>query len=319
MGLIAHADRLLEVAEHSSPGLRAGILAGMAIDALMLRGDRVEAERLARRALADGPETAGALANTYTTLSICAGIAGDHERQLELLAEGQRRTIQELGADTAHNRAWWEMLIAGAEGNRGDMVAARVHADEAVRHARDAQFPYRLAQVLDTWANVVRPNDPDAAEDALAEAARIAPESLDASERGRNLVLRAQLRAAAGDTQTAVALLHQALVVWEHDIRVLDAMVAARRATAILDDLGQPRAAAVLVGAVTTGPHAQLLANLFRPHDREELQQTIDRLHATLGDDVYDAEAAHGATMSPDEILRFLRDAIDGLTDTPHD
>src|SRR5262249_11897689 len=81
-GLIAHADRLLERSEASSADLRAGVLAGMANDALQLRGDPVSAEALARRALADGPTNLGAVAVAYTTLSLCAGIAGGPERQL---------------------------------------------------------------------------------------------------------------------------------------------------------------------------------------------------------------------------------------------
>ena len=54
-GLIARTDQLLQRAESSTPAFRADVLAGMANDALMLRGDVVAAADLARRALDQGP------------------------------------------------------------------------------------------------------------------------------------------------------------------------------------------------------------------------------------------------------------------------
>jgi predicted ATPase/class 3 adenylate cyclase len=314
VGLIVHADRLLERAEASSSELRAGILAGMASDALQLRGDPVAAEDLARRALADGPTNPGVVAMAYSALSLCAAIAGDSERQLEILAEGQRALV-ELGGGTAHNSAFWEMQIARAESRRGDPNAARAHATEAVRLAREAEFPFRLAQTLTIWADLSRYDDPDAAEAALAEAAHVAPEALPVDLRGRTFLLQAQLRAQQGDARGAVALLHQALVVWGSEVPTLYVESAVRRAAKILADVDETRPAAVCAGAATTGP----LTNRLGPRAREELDQTIQHLRTTLGDDVYDTEAARGAAMSSDDTLRFLRDTVDSLIDTSHD
>jgi predicted ATPase/class 3 adenylate cyclase len=316
-GLIAHADRLLARAETSSPDLRAGILAGMASDALQLRGDPVAAEELARRALADGPTNTGAAAMTYTTLSLCAGIAGDSERQLEILAEGQRATAK-LGAGTAHDRAFFEIQIAHTEERRGDTNAARAHAAEAVRLARQAQFPFRLAQTLNVWADLTRYDDPDTAEAALAEATDVAPKALAAAERGRTFLIRAQLRAQQGDARGAVALLHQALVLWGSEVPTLYVATATHRAAKILADVDETRPAAVIAGAATTGPHASL-TSLLAPRAREELNQTIQHLRATLGADLYDTEAARGAAMSSDDTLRFLRGTVESLVDSAHD
>jgi predicted ATPase/class 3 adenylate cyclase len=316
-GLIVHADRLLERAEVSSSDLRAGILAGMASDALQLRGDPVAAEDLARRALADGPTNPGHAAMAYSTLSLCAAIAGDSERQLEILAEAQRAVV-ELGGGTAHARAFFEMQIARAESRRGDPNAARAHATEAVRLAREAEFPYRLAQTLSIWADLSRYDDPDAAEAALAEAAHVAPDALGTAERGHMFLLQAQLRAQQGDARGAVALLHQALVVWGSEVPTSYVESAVRRAAKILADVDETRPAAVCAGAATTGLHT-LLTNRLGPRAREELEQTMQHLRTTLGDDVYDTEAARGAAMSSDDTLRFLRDTVDSLVDTSHD
>jgi predicted ATPase/class 3 adenylate cyclase len=315
-GLIAHADRLVERANTSSSELRAGVLAGMASDALTLRGDPAAAEDLARRALADGPTNLGAVAMAYTTLSLCAGITGDPERQLEILAEGQRATAQ-IGAGTAHDRAFFEMQLALAEARRGDAHAARTRAAEAVRLAREAQFPFRLAQTLNIWADLARYDDPDAAEAALAEAAHVAPDALPASERGRTFLLRAQVRAQRGDARRAVALLHQALVVWGSEVPTLYAAAATYRAATILAAADEVRPAAVLAGAATAGPHA-VTTNLLAPRAREELNQTIQHLRATLGDELYDTEAARGAALSSDDTVRFIRDTVSTLVDASH-
>jgi predicted ATPase/class 3 adenylate cyclase len=313
-GLIAHADQLLARAEDSSADLRAGILAGMATDALWGRGDPVAAEDFARRAIADGPTHVGAAAMAYATLSFCAAIAGDFERQLEILADGQR-AVAELGSGTAHDRAFFETHIALTEARRGDTNAARTHAAEAVRLAREARFPFRLAQTLNLWANLARDDDPDAAEAALAEAAHLASEALPTEVRGRTFLLRAQLRAQRGDARGAVALLQQALVVFGTDIPAVFMATINHRAAKILADVDEARTAAVLTGAATAGPHA-LLTNLLEPRAPEELNQTIQHLRTTLGDDVYDTDATRGAAMSSDHILRFLRDTVDRLADT---
>jgi hypothetical protein len=287
----------------------------MAGDALQLRGDPVAAEDLARRALADGPTSLGAASTTYSTLSLCAAIAGDSDRQLEILLDGQR-AVAGLGAASAHYRAFFEMQIAHTHALRGDPRAARTHATEAVRLAREAEFPFRLAQALNAWAEVERYDDPGAAEAALAEAADIAPETLPVAERGRTLLMRSQLRAQAGDVRGAVALLHQALGFWGNEVPTLYVATTSQRAAKTLAAIDEFRPAAVLAGAATTGRYASL-TNLLEPRAHEELDRTIRNLRAQLGSDAYDIEAARGAAMSSEDILRFLRAAVDHLIDPP--
>jgi hypothetical protein len=308
-GLIGHADRLLARAATSSPDRRAGILAGMATDALMLHGDPVSAEDLARRALAGGPTSMGALTTAYMTLSMCAGIAGDHERQREILLEGQQATAQ-AGADSLHRDAFFEILFAACEGRRGDLVAARSHAEEAVRLARDGHFPMRTAQALTILGLLLRADDPDAAERALIEGAEFGREN-GGGFLARALITRAELRVVAGDARQAFALLGEALDAWDGDLPAVDAVSAMAAAVSALADSGRPHEAAVLAGALTSGPHSRVLSIFLVDRTAKDLARLIDRLRTALGSDAYDTEAARGAAMSSDEAMRFLRQCID--------
>jgi predicted ATPase/class 3 adenylate cyclase len=312
-GLPTHAHRLLERAARADPGIKAGILAGMANDALT-RADFEAAENLATRALDAGPVTPGAVTVTYLTLSVCAGIAGNHDRQVELLEQGQRATA-EAGAYGAHDRAFFEMLLASA--TRGDPIVARAHATEAVRLAREAELPLRLAQTLNVMGTVLRYDDPTTAEDAVAEAARIAPEIVGASERARALITRAQLRSAADDAKATIALVKEALDGWVHGAPAWYLIGAAIAIVPVLAHRGNLDAAAVLTGAAT-GP-TRFSSLLEHPQDRAELARIIDDVRTTPGIERYHAEAARGAAMSTEDLLRFLQDTITRLTDGSHE
>ncbi len=174
-GLIARTDRLLQQAESSAPALRAAVLAGMANDALMLRGDVLGAADLARQALGNGPTSTAGVAFSYATLSICATVDGQFERALEILSEAQAAT-KALGADNLHTSAFYELQIARVEGTRGDRSAARRHAQEAVRLAREANFAMRLAQALTSLAGWSRDDDFEGARRTADEAVAAARE-----------------------------------------------------------------------------------------------------------------------------------------------
>jgi predicted ATPase/class 3 adenylate cyclase len=308
IGLTAHAHRLLERA--ADPHLHAGILAGMANDALR-DGDFQAAEILATRALDAGPVTPGAVTMTYLTLSVCAGIAGNHERQVELLEHGERAAA-EVGANGAHDRAFFEMLLASA--TRGDPIVARTHATEAVRLAREAELPLRLAQTLNVMGQVLRYDDPSAAEDAVTEAARVAPDIVGASERARALITRAQLRSTAGDADATITLVKEALDVFAIGAPAWDLIGAAMAIIPVLARL-RDLDAAVLAGATTDRTRSGSL--LEDPRDRAELERIIEDLRFTFGIERYQAEAARGAAMSTEDLRSYLRDTTTRLTDRP--
>ena len=126
-GLIAPSDQLLQRTESSTPELRAAVLAGMANDALMLRGDVVAAADLARQALDQGPTSMAGVAMSYATLSMCAAVDGQFERALKILFDGQDASAA-LNSDSLHTKAFYEILIARAEATRGDPRGAATRA-----------------------------------------------------------------------------------------------------------------------------------------------------------------------------------------------
>jgi ATP/maltotriose-dependent transcriptional regulator MalT len=284
----------------------------MAADALFVRGDKVAAEDLARRALTDTPSTAGVVSGSivvYTVLSLCAASDGDYPRALELLADGRRATAH-LGDETVHHAAYFESLIASMEAARGDPAAARAHATEAVRLARESELPVRLAQALTVFARISSHDDPEAAERALDEVLAM-PRLATSGMLVGAFSLRAQLRANAGDSAGALGPLHEALLAWDDSTAIQSIHVTIESAATIFADLGNQQTAAVLAGAATTGPLAPGWAFSLSERARADLNQTIDRLRAALGPNAYDIQAAHGAAMSRDDLLRYLRDSVD--------
>jgi tetratricopeptide (TPR) repeat protein len=152
-GLITHGDRLLERARSSAPELLAGILAGMANDALMLQGDVDTAADLAQQALDLGPTVLGGVAMSHAVLGLCALARGEPDRAVAIFEAGQNRL------DTKHSQAFFEVLLSRAEASRGNDKAARARAECAVRLARESQFSMRIAQALNALAVAAAYND----------------------------------------------------------------------------------------------------------------------------------------------------------------
>ncbi len=308
-GLIAQSDQLLQRAESSTPALHAAVLAGMANDALMLRGDVAAAADLARQALDEGPTSMAGMAMSYATLSICAAVDGQFERALEILSEGQDASAA-LNADSPHTKAFYELLIARTEATRGDPGAARLHATEAVRLAREARFPMRLAQALSLLASSCR-DDFESARRAADEAVACARVSGIKSTLASAIMCQAELAGIAGDVREAVVFVRAASVAWIDDISsTVVVNTAARIATifASVDDLG---AAAVLGGFATAGCFSHLVPAAVDPSLRDDLDATLDRARTNLGDETFSAETARGAVMSSDEVLLFIRQTAD--------
>ena len=309
-GLIAQSDQLLQRAESSTPALRAAVLAGMANDALTLRGDVVAAAELARRALDQGPTSMGGVAMSHATLSMCAAADGQFERALEILAEGQNASAA-LNADSVHTKAFYELLIARVEAARGDPGAARLHAEEAVRLAREAEAPMRLAQALTSLASCCRDDDLERARRAADEAVACARASGIQSTLGSAIMCQAELTGIAGQVRDAIVLVRAAAVAWSDDTSSTVVVNTAARTSAIfarVDDLG---AAAVLGGFATAGMFSHLLPATVDPSVRDDLHATLDRARTNLGEETFRAETARGAVMSSDDVLLFIRQTAD--------
>jgi len=307
-GLIANADRLLERAEASSPELHAGVLAGMSSDALFVRGDPESAEKLARRALAQGPTAGGALATVYGTLCLCAQIDGDADRAVRIIVDGNQ-AMKILGFATDHHEAFVESLLAGVELSRGDVAAARTHADESVRYARLAQLPMRLAQALVVYARA-HADEPAIADEALGEVIAMAPDTVGAMMRGFALQVRVELRTARRDTPGALVALRESLEGYGEDVPAFSVIRIAADAAIVLERSGETDVAAVLAGAARQGHLGRLLPFILGDL-LESFTATVEEMRRTLGDDVFAGLAARGAAMPMDEIVRFVRRAVD--------
>ncbi len=309
-GLVAQGDELLQRAESSAPALRAAVLAGMANDALMMRGDAVAAAHLARQALDQGPRSMAGVAMSYATLSFCAAVAGEFERALEILSEGQDESAA-LNADSVHTKAFYELLIARTEAMRGDPSAGRRHAEEAVRLAREAEFPMRLAQALTVFASLCSDDDFELARRAADEAVACARASGIHSTLASAVMCQAELAGIAGEVREAIVFLRAAVVEWMDDISSTAVVNTAARSSAMfarIDDLG---AAAVLGGFTTAGPFSHLLPAAVDPSVGVDLHAALDRARTNLGEETFRAETARGAAMSSDDVLLFIRQSAD--------
>ena len=203
-GLIAQSDQLLQRAESSTPALRAAVLAGMANDALMLRGDVVAAADLARRALDQGPTSMAGLAMSYATLSICAAVDGQFERALEILSEGQDASAA-LNADSLHTES---VLRASDRPGRGHARRSGAQRGFTWRRRYDSpgkrSFPCVSPRHSPRLASSCRDDDFESACRAADEAVACARVSGIQSTLASAIMCQAELAGIAGEVREAM-------------------------------------------------------------------------------------------------------------------
>ena len=269
-GLIARTDRLLQQAESSAPALRAAVLAGMANDALMLRGDV-----LARPTSRAGRSTAGQHPWPGLALSYADAQYLRHSRwavrarardPLGRASARPRRSVR----TTATTSAFYELQIARVEGTRGDRSAARLHARRrygsrgkrslpCVSPRRSPAWP-RAAATTTSRARAGLQTKRSPRRASQGSRAHSAPRSC---AKPSSPVLRVRCA-------TQSQLLRAAAVAWADDISSIVVVSTAARAVAIFasgDDLG---AAAVLGGFATAGMVSHLLLATVDPTARDE-------------------------------------------------
>jgi predicted ATPase/class 3 adenylate cyclase len=320
-GVIADADRLLDRAKRSRPDLRAGILAGLASDALFLEGDLDRAAELARAALACTPEefrqSATGSMMPYSVLTFCAIAHGDFDNARELLAQARR------GVDPDHSIAFLELHAACVELAAGELDAARRHAETAVSLARRTDFPFRLAQALSLLGEVTVRNDPSTAHAAVAEIValeRVYPHLPHSGGGYRMALVPAKLSLAVHDDRNALHTL-RAAAESARENGPLTALAIAVTLISVLARLAGPRQAATIGGVITEGPYAPLLPIATEPDDRAQLRLDLTELRNRLGDDDYATALATGAAMHLDAVVDTLLAAIDdalAALDTAH-
>jgi tetratricopeptide (TPR) repeat protein len=305
--LIAHGDRLLEGARSSAPELLAGILAGMANDALMIHGDVDTAADLAQQALDLGPTMLGAVAMSHAVLGLCAIARNEHDRAIAIFEAGENRL------DTKHSRAFFEVLLSRAEASRGNAIAARARAEQAVRLARESQFSMRIAQALNALTVAAAYNDLETARRAVDDALAAAREAGTDQGVAISLSYQAELLATEGDVPAACAVLGDMVRAWGEDAPIMALLGAAARASEIFADAGAPRPAAALAGTVMAGPHSNLLLTAVDARTRDQLRNVIEVVRQHLGKDAFENEWARGANMSSNDIMRFIATSLEEL------
>jgi hypothetical protein len=215
----------------------------------------------------------------------------------------------ELAGVSDHPRAWMLQTSAAVRAIMGDIEGARESADGALALARRIGSPSELAAALWT-ASLTRVRDePD---DALAfaeESIELTRAGASGSVLGHLLPIRAQLRAANGDTAGAVRDLREAITYTHGTGDKVMLMVAFDRGISVLDSLGLTVPAAVLTGAVLRGPLAAL--SILPQAEREDRAVLLERVRTLIGRTAYERALAQGAALNADEAVTYALDALD--------
>jgi hypothetical protein len=128
---------------------------------------------------------------------------------------------------------------------------------------------------------------------------------------GYALSLRAQLRARAGLNGPALADLRHAIGYSRDKGDWYMAATAVERGILILTQLGQLEAAALAGAAVTSGTLTGL--SVLPRRERPELDRTLERLRADLGDERYTALADSTSTASRHDVTEQLLARLDQI------
>jgi tetratricopeptide (TPR) repeat protein len=309
-GLAAWAEAAIERARRSPRGIRMAVLSAAALSIFLKATDQARAHALALEAFKDGsPADCPMVEGCYLILALTHYVVGQIDQALEVLGQG-RRTLEAIGApDAAH--ATLESGLAFVHDRRGDTEQAHRQAREGVRLARAAANPSLLASALWQLARETWSDEPDAGLAMVDESIRWTEAGASGVMYGYALSLRAQLRARAGLHGPAVADLRHAIGYSRDKGDWYMAATAVERGVLILTELGQLEAAALAGAAVTSGALTGL--SVLPRRERPELDRTLERLRADLGDERYTAFADSASTASRHDLTEQLLVRLDQI------
>jgi hypothetical protein len=263
-------------------------------------GDIAEARQHSERALRIAERIGGPLPpKVPTTCGTVALIDG----RLDDAVQWYR-----LGAETAvDDPPQWlfaaasELLPLGYAGDpRGAERAQRLLADIG-----DIETP-QSAYVWYCAGETVLSADIDLARTRLTRAIELAERCGAAFVTGVAGASKASLDARFGDPAAAAADYRWLLDHWRRAGIWSTQWIMLRSIAGLLDRLGQPRDAAVLMGAV----QAPAAGHRVFGADEVALAQLGKRLRAALGDDAYEAAVAEGGTLDGDAAVEHARRAL---------
>jgi predicted ATPase/class 3 adenylate cyclase len=299
-GFSALAAQAAAAAESCRPELRAPVL-GLAAYFEMNQGRVERARDLARRAIRDGviataPDPLGTLTSSVW-VEVSVGNAG---AALELGNEA-RAAFQTIDHPYAES-----LLLSGLavwEAMTGQTDQARADADRAVELGRRARSPRAIAGGFHATAWALQRDDPAAALAAAEQFLAIyRPSSSSSGLAAGMLSMVGGLRSRLGDATGALEPLRESVLVARDNGARPQIAATLDWALGALTKVGRPEAAATFVGALTSGPLAEV-GNY--PGVDVVRARTLERVRAALGDQRTDACVARGAAMSYDEIVEY--------------
>jgi predicted ATPase/class 3 adenylate cyclase len=307
LGIGVWAERASARAEDSTPARRSDVLGAASYSALV-RGEHELAHEVALDALSHGVcRESWSPGLAYLTLSYHALATGRHDELRDIMAQW-RSALDEIDAD--------EYAVATGHWVRGSFGAllrdpgARDEAETAMRIARRLDNPTAITNSMHALAMNLAPDSPDEALTLLEQAlghVHVTNDNLT----GNVLSMIAQIRARQGDRVGALEAVRDAIV---HTDRLGDRpqLIAAIDWTiAVLRRFGHVEPAAVLVGAATEGPLAEI--NNFPGAHRLLGDDKFEPLEAQLGVESYEQLVRRGAAMSHDEMMRYAVGELDRL------
>jgi predicted ATPase len=218
--------------------------------------------------------------------------------------------LDEIGADSrafahVHGTA---ALMAGLFGN---LTLAQQEATVAVAMSRPIADPPLLGNALWGFALASWQSDPSAAHAALEEAIQIGRATETEGFLLRSLALLAQLSARRVDRPAALEALQEGLELAHTHDDVTGIAVCLTRGAEVMVALGEHDTAAVFLGAVTNNVLARRSG--VSPSEIPDYTKFVATLRSQLGEDLYTAATARGATMSYEQASAFALAAIADL------
>jgi predicted ATPase/class 3 adenylate cyclase len=300
LGLNALSRLAVPLAEHAQPELRSPILTSAAYGYWQW-GDVDEARRLVELALVDGP-----IPGRVNPLAPHNGLvafemsSGNWQRALDFAAQA-RELFDSIGSD--YEEARLRGAFATFEAMIGNDEQARADADRSLALARRLGNQGVLTTALAGRAWALNRLDPSAALAAVEQC--LALHRRHGFSRGVSegvAALAAHLYARTGDLPRAIDMLREALTMARDDGALPQVVANLTFALPILRRIGNPQAAAILIGGLEHGA----LKGLGRfPGTEDARHYNLARLHQQLGQHEADALVERGTTMPYDDLLDY--------------
>jgi predicted ATPase/class 3 adenylate cyclase len=307
-GIAAWAGSAAGEVDTAASGDGAAVLIAAAWDAYA-RGDYAQARRWALDAIGAAAKDRPASCLPFACLHVIDVQEGRASDAMDGMVNATS-IVDASGAcdrERADVRAFTTFCAVAA----GDGPRAAENADEATRLARRSGSPSARAHALAMLGHSLAQDDPDTALAVLDESIELTRAGASDFAFGTALRLGAQLRSRFDEAARALTPLHDSIA---HDrargtrpplLATLDVTLR------VLADLGFAEQAAVLIGVVTTGPLAPLVAE--RLASGEQDARVRRRLEGELGRDVYEMAVARGAAMFYDDAVEYVLQELDRI------